>query len=221
MKYINIMTFVAAAFTLFSGATAMRGQNAVRLQQQVVIPARHSSSIGEVNAATEASPALSAPVQLEAQMQPQPPPAPAPAFPEPARLSLEDGLPSLSLENGDGVDAAKAPGALPREPRTLQNIEMIARMRAAVEQIAAEYGNPTFVQLFTNDSVQAQVWRKRLHLIQSADLIAAELASLERKKKVANEEVEATRLRLAALHAEAEQLAVRLQQVRPAISMAK
>ena len=217
MKPNSIIPIVAAVIALVAGVATARGQGAVRLQNEVVIPARLSSSITEVDAATdEALASLVAKASLAsqasrpaaaAQARTEPPPAP----PASMNASFEAGLLALAPATTTTADEPALP---PRQPVSPRNAEMVARMRAAVEKIAAEYGSPTFVQLFTNDSVMAQVWRKRLQMIQNADLIATELASLQRQKKAASEEVEAARRRLSALQIEAEKIATGLRRTR-------
>jgi predicted nucleic acid-binding Zn-ribbon protein len=96
---------------------------------------------------------------------------------------------------------------------------MVARMRLAVERIAAEYGNPTFAQVFTNDAVQAQAFRKRVQLLHRAEAINAEIAELEKQKLVAKDELDTVRQELAALQEQADALTNRLTRARTMLGM--
>lgn len=60
--------------------------------------------------------------------------------------------------------------------------EMLDRMQAAVEEVAQLYGNPTFLQVFTNDSSRATQLRQRLKDSKSIDAVRSELASLQKKR---------------------------------------
>ncbi len=77
--------------------------------------------------------------------------------------------------------------------------EMIRKMQAAIEEIAQLYGNPTFLQVFTNDSERAIELKERLKAAQSTEDIQRELEGLERKRDdllndIALKTREATRL---------------------------
>jgi hypothetical protein len=60
--------------------------------------------------------------------------------------------------------------------------EMLDRMQASVEEIAGLYGNPTFLQVFTNDSARAEELKLRLRTDQGAARVTAELRDLEHKR---------------------------------------
>src|ERR1700722_5277545 len=60
--------------------------------------------------------------------------------------------------------------------------EMLGKMREAVEGIAASYGNPMFIQVFTNDLEKAVVLKRRLQSAKRGDEIRLELSSLEKRR---------------------------------------
>jgi hypothetical protein len=61
--------------------------------------------------------------------------------------------------------------------------EMLNRMQAAVEEIAGLYGNPTFLQVFTNDPDRAAELKLRLRTNRRGDALQAELKELEAKRQ--------------------------------------
>ncbi|MDR2981942.1 MAG: hypothetical protein LBV12_06805, partial [Puniceicoccales bacterium] len=79
---------------------------------------------------------------------------------------------------------AVAPMTAPRvaSEQQIEREVMKTRMRMAVEAVAAEYGNPTFVEIFTNDPIRAQALRKRLQLLQNYEALVAEIAALEKQR---------------------------------------
>jgi hypothetical protein len=81
-------------------------------------------------------------------------------------------------------------------PRSAQHEEMILRMRMAVEEVAAQYGNPGFAQVFTNDPVRAKVLRRRMAILKQVDLLNAEIATLETHKTQTQQELQTTRQRV-------------------------
>lgn len=187
-------------------------QTAVSIRQPIVIPAAAISGTAE---------------QVVA--------APSPAQGADAALNLNGG--HTVIQNTGGLSFTGMPAdemiparntAVSRAPetaaapqaRTVQNAEMIKRMRMAVEKIAAEYGNPTFAQIFTNDPIQAQLYRKRLQLVQRMDLARAELEAIEQQKIVTKNEADAMRRELVALQRQAEALSSRIQQARSVLSFA-
>jgi chromosome segregation ATPase len=60
--------------------------------------------------------------------------------------------------------------------------EMLGKMQAAVEEIAELYGNPVFLQVFTNDADRAAELRSRLKMAQNIDDVRRELDILEKKR---------------------------------------
>jgi chromosome segregation ATPase len=60
--------------------------------------------------------------------------------------------------------------------------EMLGKMRAAVEEIAQLYGNPVFLQVFTNDAGKAAELKERLKAAQGTEEIRRELENLEKKR---------------------------------------
>jgi hypothetical protein len=102
---------------------------------------------------------------------------------------------------GSGSDlAGPPPAALPSEQRASKRYEeMLDRMQAAVEEIAQLYGNPQFLQVFTNDMDRASELKMRLKSAATRDDIRQEVASLEKKREdllgdIALKEREAKRL---------------------------
>jgi uncharacterized protein YjiS (DUF1127 family) len=60
--------------------------------------------------------------------------------------------------------------------------EMLGKMQAAVEEIAQLYGNPVFLQVFTNDLARADELKERLRTARSEEQLRRELAELQRKR---------------------------------------
>lgn len=60
--------------------------------------------------------------------------------------------------------------------------EMLGRMQASIEEIAQLYGNPTFLQVFTNDGERAAELKQRLRAARSGDEILRELSDLQKKR---------------------------------------
>jgi hypothetical protein len=60
--------------------------------------------------------------------------------------------------------------------------EMLDKMEAAVEEIAQLYGNPTFVQIFTNDGERATELKERLKTDRRAADIRLEIEELEKRR---------------------------------------
>jgi hypothetical protein len=60
---------------------------------------------------------------------------------------------------------------------------MLGKMQAAIEEIAQLYGNPVFLQVFTNDEAKASELKARLRSAQSGDDLRREIAGLERKRQ--------------------------------------
>lgn len=67
--------------------------------------------------------------------------------------------------------------------------EMLDRMRAAVEEVAQLYGNPTFLQVFTNDTARASELKHRLKEGQSGQEILQQMLELEKKKSELSEDI--------------------------------
>jgi len=60
--------------------------------------------------------------------------------------------------------------------------EMLIKMQAAVEEIAQLYGNPVFLQVFTNDADRASELKERLKAARSREDIRRELTNLEKRR---------------------------------------
>ena len=61
--------------------------------------------------------------------------------------------------------------------------EMLAKMQAAVEEIAQLYGNPLFLQVFTNDEDKAAELKQRLAAAGRETALRHDLADLEKKRE--------------------------------------
>ena len=59
---------------------------------------------------------------------------------------------------------------------------MLGKMQASVEEIAQLYGNPVFLQVFTNDLGRATELKQRLRGARSDEDIRRELADLEKRR---------------------------------------
>jgi hypothetical protein len=102
--------------------------------------------------------------------------------------------------------------------------EMLDKMQAAVEEIAQLYGNPVFLQVFTNDAEQASKLKERLKAARAGEVIRRELADLEKKREdllneIALREREVTKLsgRLVRQRAALDALATAVDQARNAV----
>jgi hypothetical protein len=102
--------------------------------------------------------------------------------------------------------------------------EMLEKMQAAVEEIAQLYGNPVFLQVFTNDEERAAELKKRLRSAQAGDEVKRDLAGLEKKRDdllgdIALKEREAARItsRLARQRMALDVLAAAVDQARAAV----
>jgi len=103
-------------------------------------------------------------------------------------------------------------------------MEMLDRMQAAVEEVAQLYGNPVFLQVFTNDAGRASELKRRLKASQTGDDVTRELTGLEKKRDdllgdIALKEREAARLtaKLARQRAALDALAAAVEQARKAV----
>jgi hypothetical protein len=102
--------------------------------------------------------------------------------------------------------------------------EMLDRMQAAVEEVAQLYGNPTFLQVFTNDAARAADLKRRLAAAQGSEEARLELASLQKRREelaadIALKEREAARLaaKLERQRAALDGLAAAVEQARRAV----
>jgi hypothetical protein len=95
-----------------------------------------------------------------------------PSTPGPLK-TLEAGVPNVAAE-----------GLNETELRANKRYEeMLTKMQSAVEEIAQLYGNPVFLQIFTNDAGQASELKDRLRIAQKAEEIRNELNDLERRRE--------------------------------------
>jgi hypothetical protein len=102
--------------------------------------------------------------------------------------------------------------------------EMLERMKAAVQEIAQLYGNPVFLQVFTNDPVRAAELKERLSAIRSKqDAEKAEAQLLKGREElmadIALKDRESKRLsmRLAKQRVALDSLAAAVEQARRAV----
>jgi hypothetical protein len=102
--------------------------------------------------------------------------------------------------------------------------EMLDRMQAAVEEVAELYGNPVFLQVFTNDAGRAMELKQRLKAAQTGDEVSRELTGLGKKRDdllgdIALKEREAARLntKLVRQRAALDALASAIDQARKAV----
>ena len=134
-------------------------------------------------------------------------------------------------EGGDALDAAPARPAAQdgaqadtagRAEKRYQ--EMLAKMQGAVEEIAQLYGNPEFLQVFTNDEARASELKLRLRAARSVEEIRREVLDLQKKRDdligdLALRNREAARIaeKLARQRAALEALASAIEQARKAV----
>jgi hypothetical protein len=102
--------------------------------------------------------------------------------------------------------------------------EMLGKMQAAVEEIAQLYGNPVFLQVFTNDVERAEELKRTLRSAQSGAAAQKGAADLVRKREdllndIALKERESARLasRLVRQRAALDALAMAVEQARKAV----
>lgn len=126
---------------------------------------------------------------------------------------------------GDSTSASTAPIGAGSDARADKRYnEMLSKMQAAVEEIAQLYGNPVFLQVFTNDVERAAELKQRLRAAQSDEQIRRELADVEKKRDdllndIALKEREAARLtdRIVRQRAALEALASAIENARKAV----
>ena len=97
-------------------------------------------------------------------------------------------------------------------------------MQTAVADVAQLYGNPVFLQVFTNDAARASELKQRLKAAQSDDDVSREMAGLEKKRDellgdIALKQREAARLtsKLARQRAALDALAAAVEEARKAV----
>jgi hypothetical protein len=88
--------------------------------------------------------------------------------------------------SGDALGSASVePGRVkpnPSDSSERRYDEMLSKMRAAVQEIAELYGNPLFIQVFTNDREKAMMLKQRLYSSKRGEEMRAELSRLEKKR---------------------------------------
>ena len=102
--------------------------------------------------------------------------------------------------------------------------EMLSRMQASIEEIAQMYGNPVFLQIFTNDVARASELKQRLHAEKTALEVEKDLRDLALMRDgllddIALKEREAAKLtrRLAVQRAALDAVAGAIEQARTAV----
>jgi hypothetical protein len=102
--------------------------------------------------------------------------------------------------------------------------EMLDKMQAAVEEIAQLYGNPVFLQVFTNDEGQASELKQRLKAAGTGEDIRQQLTDLEKRRDallgdIALRKIEIVRIsgRLIRQRAALDALAMAVEQARRAV----
>ena len=105
-----------------------------------------------------------------------PPPAPSPLAQESEKAEPE--------QNPEPTEVL--PGG-----KNARREEMRVRMRQAVGQVAEEYGNPPFAEVFTNDPIRARVLRNRLRLLGNYEELAAEVRQLAAEREKRSQELKA------------------------------
>jgi hypothetical protein len=126
-----------------------------------------------------------------------------------------------------------APAAVPHEAPSQQDSaqradkryeEMLGRMQAAVEEVAQLYGNPLFLEVFTNDEEKASQLKERLRAASTGEEIRREVKDLQDRRDallndIALRQREAARIsdRLVRQRAALEALAGAMDQARKAV----
>lgn len=198
-----------SAFLLLAGAAGATG---VRMVEPVVIPAAASL---RSDASTDSLPSPALPVASGSVRVGVPPsvstpvatsaPAPIPAstVPVAAPSILPDAEEmALAVPPPPGFAFASGHARQPVVPETTDSgrdplalhpgqEEMRVRMRLAVERVAAEYGNPVFAELFTNDPLRARVLRNRLQLLKDYEALTARVVEMEQQRQAVADSVEA------------------------------
>jgi chromosome segregation ATPase len=127
------------------------------------------------------------------------------------------GLATVSLP-ADPAPAAVSPTGPVMEPGAGESehladkryAEMLEKMQASIEEIAGLYGNPTFLQIFTNDPERAAQLKQRLRTDRREEALRGEMRDLEAKR-------DELRGDLALKEREAAKLAARLARQRSAL----
>jgi hypothetical protein len=138
--------------------------------------------------------------------------------------AASDQAPGEAARGGNPPGAA-APTADESKDRAEKRYdEMLSKMQAAVEEIAQLYGNPVFLQVFTNDVERATELKQRLRAAQSDEQVRREMADIEKKRDdllndIALKEREAARLtsRIVRQRAALDALATAVEQARKAV----
>jgi hypothetical protein len=140
--------------------------------------------------------------------------------------AAEASTPSSRQTEQDAPASSNAPAPeLEAERKAGKRLdEMLNRMQQAVEEIAQLYGNPIFLQVFTNDAGRAEELKQRLKATRSGEDIRRELTELEKRRDdllndIALREREVARLsgKLVRQRAALDGLATAFEQARTAV----
>ncbi len=133
------------------------------------------------------------------------------------------GPPPETASRGTPVETPADPGDAARRAARRYD-EMLDKMQAAVEEIAQLYGNPIFLQVFTNDPDRASDLKQRLKAAETSEEIRKEVAKLEKKRDdllsdIALREREVARVsgRLSRQRAALDAIATAVEQARAAV----
>ena len=151
-----------------------------------------------------------------------------PEFMRPNRKNrpLLAGLCALALLTCTGARCDTPEGAVSAPPDAADKRyeEMLTRMQDAVEEIAQLYGNPTFLEVFTNDPERASDLKNRLRAERTSEQVRQEASDLQRKRDdllgdIALRKRESTRLaeKLARQRAALDSLAHAVEQAQKAV----
>jgi len=115
-----------------------------------------------------------------------------------------------------------APNAQPAESEASRRAskryeEMLSKMQAAVEEVAQLYGNPVFLQVFTNDTERAEELKERLRLARSEKDLQHRRDDLLNDLALKQREASRLAARLVRQRAALEALASAVEQARKAV----
>ena len=90
--------------------------------------------------------------------------------------------PPLNATAPTALDSAESASRESAARAQKKQEEMLSKMQASVEEIAGLYGNPTFLQVFTNDRELADELKVRLKAEKTAGQVRREVSELEKKR---------------------------------------
>ena len=135
---------------------------------------------------------------------------------------VSDPTPIAHADPNSSAAASSSTDATRRADKRYE--EMLDRMQAAVEEVAELYGNPIFLQVFTNDAERATELKQRVRATQASEDVNRDLTGLEKKRDdllndIALKQREAARLtsKLLRQRAALDALASAIDQARKAV----